>query len=156
MPRHRFITPVGQAHDEGVRLIDREADPDDGWDAVYSDTGIVTQLDDGDTDVRRAAGDYTSSASQPSMVADLLRWLDPEPGHRVLEVGTGWTCVLLSHLVGEGGVTSVEVDPAVAGQAAGNLREAGVHPHLIVGDGAAGCPERAPFDRVHVTCGVRV
>ncbi|MGN9783824.1 hypothetical protein ACTMTF_20490 [Nonomuraea sp. ZG12] len=25
---------------------------------------------------------------------------------------------------------------------------------MLVGDGAAGCPERAPLDRVHVTCAV--
>ncbi|MDF5752425.1 hypothetical protein [Spongiactinospora sp. TRM90649] len=27
--------------------------------------------------------------------------------------------------------------------------------HLVIGDGADGCPGRALFDRVHVTCGIR-
>lgn len=45
------------------------------------------------------------------------------------------------------------MDPVVAKQAARNLAQAGVHP--VVGDGAAGCPERASYDRVHVTCGMR-
>jgi protein-L-isoaspartate(D-aspartate) O-methyltransferase len=159
VPRHRFVPSVGLAHapDDTVRLIDRNADPDDWWEAVYSDTSIVTQLDDGATDIRAAQGDYTSSASAPSTVVDLLRWLAPLPGHRVLEVGTGtgWTAALLSHLTGAPNVTSVEVDPLVAERAARNLAEAGVRPHLVVGDGAAGCPERAPYDRVHVTCGIR-
>ncbi|WP_043634548.1 methyltransferase domain-containing protein [Nonomuraea candida] len=158
--RELFIPAVGLAdsRDGGVRVIDRDGDERDWLAAVYSDTVVVTQLDDGATDLRRAAGDYTSSASAPSTVADLLEWLSPEPGHRVLEIGTGtgWTAALLSHLVGpDGAVISIEVDAAVAGQAAENLAAAGVHPHLVVGDGADGCPGRAPFDRVHVTCGIR-
>ena len=158
-PRHLFIPRLGQveAPGGGMRLIDRDTDPRDWWATVYTDTAIVTQLDDGATDISTGSGDYTSSGSAPSTVADLLRLLDPEPGHRVLEVGTGtgWTAALLSHLVGESGVTSVEIDPAVAEQAAKSLAAAGVHPHLVVGDGAAGYPRGAPYDRVHVTCGVR-
>ncbi|SDJ56063.1 methyltransferase domain-containing protein [Nonomuraea jiangxiensis] len=157
--RHLFIPEVGLAAgpDGDKRVIDREADPQDWVTAVYTDMSIVTQLDDGATDLRKVTGDYTSSASAPSTVADLLRWLDPLPGHRVLEVGTGtgWTAALLSHLVGgHGTVTSIEVDPGVAEQAAKNLAACGIRPHLVVGDGAAGCPGQAPYDRVHVTCGV--
>ncbi|MEO3802356.1 methyltransferase domain-containing protein [Nonomuraea sp. B1E8] len=161
VPRHLFIPDVGliSPRKTGTAfLIDRDADPTTWWDIVYSDTSIVTQLDDGDTDLSEMAGDYTSSASAPSTVADLLNLLEPCPGHRVLDIGTGtgWTAALLSHLVGDHGeVTTVEVDSAVAGQAAKNLAAAGAKPHLVVGDGAAGCPQRAPFDRIHVTCGVR-
>ncbi|TDE57981.1 hypothetical protein E1295_06815 [Nonomuraea mesophila] len=79
--------------DGDVRVIDRETDPATWWDAVYGDTSIVTQLDDGATDLTSGEGDYTSSASAPSTVASLLHLLDVEPGHRVLEIGTGtgWT-----------------------------------------------------------------
>ncbi|PZG30385.1 protein-L-isoaspartate(D-aspartate) O-methyltransferase [Spongiactinospora gelatinilytica] len=75
----------------------------------------------------------------------------------MLEIGTGtgWTAALLSHLAGEQNVTSIEVDAAVGERAAKNLSEAGVHPHLIVGDGADGAPAHAPYARVHVTCGIR-
>ncbi|MGW0806558.1 methyltransferase domain-containing protein [Nonomuraea sp. NPDC002799] len=159
VPRHPYIPRVGQAWGPlgGIRVIDRGRDPGDWWTAVYSDTSIVTQLDDGATDLATGAGDCTSSASAPSTVVHLLKLLDPEPGHRVLEIGTGtgWTAALLSHLVGAANVTSIEVDKTVADQAAGNLAADGVHPHLIVGDGADGCPSRAPFDRVHVTCGIQ-
>ncbi|GAA0934196.1 methyltransferase domain-containing protein [Nonomuraea longicatena] len=159
VPRHRFVPPLGQAFlgaDEIEWIIDRRARPDDWLAAVYSDSAIVTQVDDGNGEIVLGAGDPTSAASAPSTVADLLGWLDPEPGHRVLEVGTGtgWTAALLSHLVGAANVTSIEVDPSVAEGAAKNLAAAGVQPHLIVGDGAAGWPDHAPFDRVHVTCGV--
>ncbi|WP_219471999.1 methyltransferase domain-containing protein [Nonomuraea rhizosphaerae] len=160
IPRHRFIPARALAYfgQEDVRLIDRDADPASWWDAVYSDTSLVTQLDDGATHISAGSGDYTSSASAPSTVTSLLRRLDVEPGQRVLEVGTGtgWTAALLSHLAGErGSVTSIEVDPQVARQAAKNLSDVGVSPHLVVADGGAGHPRGRPYDRVHVTCGVR-
>ncbi|MGN9847187.1 methyltransferase domain-containing protein [Nonomuraea sp. H19] len=159
IPRHEFIPPIGLAcSGADARLIDRDADPAAWWDAVYSDTSIVTQLDDGVTDLATGSGDYTSSASAPSTVASLLHLLDVEPGHHVLEIGTGtgWTAALLLHLAGEhGSVTSLEVDPHVARQAAKNLSDVGANPLLLVQDGAAGCPQGAPYDRVHVACGIR-
>lgn len=160
VPRHLFVPPVGLAcaPDDTERVINRGLDPDDWLQAVYSDTTITTQLDDGATPIGAGEGSATSSASAPSTVAALLDWLAPEPGHRVLDIGTGtgFTAALLTHLTGDAGeVTSVEIDPAVAERAAKNLATAGHEPHLVVGDGALGCPERAPFDRVHVTCGVR-
>ena len=160
VPRHQFIPDVGlvRSDDGEPYLIDREAEPDAWYEAVYSRHAIVTQLDDGRTPLTALKGDYTSSASQPGTVADLLHHLQAEPGMRVLEVGTGtgWTAALLSHLVGDQGeVTSIEVDTAVAEQAAKNLGEAGFQPRLLVGDGALGCTDFAPYDRVHVTCGIR-
>ncbi|MFC4005808.1 methyltransferase domain-containing protein [Nonomuraea purpurea] len=160
VPRHLFIPTVALAtpSDGKPFVIDRDANPVGWWDAVYSPHPIVTQLDDGATDIRHGRGDYSSSASSPSTVADLLRLADIKPGHRVLEVGTGtgWTAALLSHLVGgHGEVTSIEVDAAVAEQAEKNLSGAGFQPRLLVGDGALGCADEAPYDRVHVTCGVR-
>lgn len=158
--RHQFIPDVGliRSDDGEPYLIDREADPDAWYEAVYSRHAIVTQLDDGRTPLTALKGDYTSSASQPGTVADLLHHLQAEPGMQVLEVGTGtgWTAALLSHLVGDQGeVTSIEVDTAVSEQAAKNLGEAGFQPRLLVGDGALGCTDFAPYDRVHVTCGIR-
>jgi protein-L-isoaspartate(D-aspartate) O-methyltransferase len=159
VPRHLFIPSIAQAFvgmEEREIIIDRDADPDTWWEVVYSDSVLVTQLDDGATEIQLGATGFTSSNSAPSTVADLLQWLDPEPGHRVLEVGTGtgWTAALLSHVVGETNVTSIEIDRANAEQAAKNLVAAGVQPHLLVGDGAYGFPGHAPFDRVHVTCGI--
>ncbi|MGW0807300.1 methyltransferase domain-containing protein [Nonomuraea sp. NPDC002799] len=157
-PRHVFVPSVAVADtDEGFRLIDQDADPQTWWRTVYGPAAIVTQLDRGATDLREINGRCTSSNSAPGTVVDLLTWLDPEPKHRVLEIGTGtgWTAGLLAHLVGEGGsVISIEVDEAVAEQAAKNLAAAGAQPRLVVGDGALGSPEGAPYDRVHVTCGV--
>lgn len=161
VPRHPFIPRLAQAllgAAEVEQIIDRDADPEAWWNAVYSDSVIVTQVSDGAGEIMSGSNGPTSSASAPSTVADLLGWLDPAPGQSVLEIGTGtgWTAALLTHLVGEhGSVTTIEVDEAVAEQAAKNVVAAGAQPHMIIGDGAKGCPDRAPFDRVHVTCGVR-
>ncbi|WP_327587435.1 methyltransferase domain-containing protein [Nonomuraea sp. NBC_00507] len=162
VPRHLFIPTVGliSPRDKTGKafLIDHSTDPNTWLDTVYSDTSVVTQLNDGTTALSELEGDYTSSASAPSTVADLLDLLDPDPGNRVLEIGTGtgWTAALLLQLVGvHGSVTSIEVDAEIAEQAAKSLDDAGCHPNLIVGDGTKGHAEHAPFDRVHVTCGIR-
>ncbi|SEF73469.1 protein-L-isoaspartate(D-aspartate) O-methyltransferase [Nonomuraea solani] len=146
-PRHWFVPSVGLALDDhgGAVPIDREADPPAWWDAVYSGKPIATPLRQG----RGMA--YTCVNPAPSAVVDLLELLDPRPGQRVLEVGTGsgWITALLCRLTGESGnVTSVEEDAGVAAVAGRNLAAAGVRPHLVVGDCVRGCPERGPYDRV--------
>ncbi|MWK38305.1 hypothetical protein GEV43_32545 [Actinomadura sp. J1-007] len=75
-----------------------------------------------------------------------------EAGTFVRAPGTGWTAALLTEF--GAGILSVEVDPAVADQAAANLKAAGHAPRLVVGDGAAGWPPGAPYDRVHATAAV--
>src|SRR5690606_12311496 len=154
VPRHVFAPPVAWTGDSD--RVSKEADPEGWLDLVYGDDAIITQLDDGATDLTTGAGRFTSSLSASSTVVSLLELLDVEPGHRVLDVGTGtgWTAALLSRLVGSANVTSVEVDPAVSARAAANLERAGVAPRLIVGDGAHGWALGAPYDRVHATCAV--
>ncbi|GII64530.1 protein-L-isoaspartate O-methyltransferase [Sphaerisporangium krabiense] len=158
VPRHLFIPERAWYHspDGPDHLIDRSVDPDAWMDAVYSDAPIVTQLDDGATDIAEGKGAFTSSSSMPSAVAATLRPLDPYDGDEVLEIGTGtgWTAGLLAHRLGDEHVTSIEIDPAVHAVAAENLRRSGHSPRLVLGDGAVGYADGAPYDRVHVTCGV--
>ncbi|RNL81838.1 methyltransferase domain-containing protein [Halostreptopolyspora alba] len=158
-PRHLFIPDRAWTVNQG--LIDRTTDSDTWWATVYTDDAIVTQIDDGNTELTNdspwATLRWSSSNSAPNMVFAFLDLLDPYPGDRVLEIGTGtgWTTGLLSAHLGVGHITSVEVDDQVSKQAAANLERAGYAPNLVVGDGAEGWPDRAPYDRVHVTCGVR-
>ncbi|WP_158674571.1 methyltransferase domain-containing protein [Streptomyces hoynatensis] len=163
VPRHHFIPTRAWARPTaGVEgyWIDRERDPDRWWGAVCSDTVIVTQIDEGRTELTeenvRRTFSYTCSSTGPSLVFALLGLLDADREHRVLEIGTGtgWTAALLSRLAGDEHVTTVEIDPVLAVGARDNLARAGFAPHLVVGDGADGVSARAPFDRVHVTCGV--
>jgi protein-L-isoaspartate O-methyltransferase len=60
-----------------------------------------------------------------------LYFLEMKPGQRVLELGSGsgYGAALLAAMVGaEGGVTSVEVDPLLAGTARTNLVPVGPPP----------------------------
>ncbi|KAB2339211.1 methyltransferase domain-containing protein [Actinomadura rudentiformis] len=156
VPRHAFVPRIAWTG-QGDR-VDRDIDPDGWLDLAYAQDAIITQLDDGASDAAAGAGMFTSSCSAPSTVVSLLELLSVERGHRVLEIGTGtgWTAGLLAQLAGEDNVVSVEIDPQIADQAADNLQGAGLSPRLIVGDGMDGWPQATPYDRVHVTCGVRV
>ncbi|RCG29122.1 protein-L-isoaspartate(D-aspartate) O-methyltransferase [Sphaerisporangium album] len=159
VPRHLFIPDRAWCHPEDGSmgyLIDRTADPEVWLSAVYSDAAIITQIDEGTVDVAAGQGEYTSSSSAPGIVAAGLSLLNPYEGDEVLEIGTGtgWTAGLLAHCLGDDNVTSIEIDQAVFGRAVENLKASGHVPRLILGDGAKGCSERAPYDRVHVTCGV--
>lgn len=162
VPRHLFIPERGYAlpsdYQQGppARSIDRAADPGGWWNAVYSNMSVITQRDDGTGDPASAEGSASSSNSAPGVVFDFLELLAPVRGERILDIGTGtgWTAALLADRVGSENVTSVEVDPRVAAQAAANIRTAGYTPTLIVGDGVAGWPPGTPYDAIHVTAGV--
>ena len=74
------------------------------------------------------------------------------PHHRVLEVGTGsgYQAAVLSRLARE--VVSIERYRTLAEQARGRLRTLGYdNVEVVVGDGFAGVPGKAPYDRIIVT-----
>ena len=90
--------------------------------------------------------------SQPFVVAYMTENLAPAPEHHVLEVGTGsgYQAAVLSRLVAK--VTTVERYRTLADAARIRLRALGYdNIDVIHGDGMAGVPERAPFDRIMVT-----
>ncbi|MFD8479434.1 methyltransferase domain-containing protein [Kitasatospora sp. NPDC059673] len=129
--------------------VDRAVDPA-GWAGeLYRspDEAAVTKLGDGLP---------TSSLSCQAVVADMADSLRLEPGHRVLELGTGsgWNAALLARRAGPGQVVSVEADPALAAAAASRLAAAGLEVHVLTGDGDLGAPGRPPFDRVIATYAV--
>lgn len=92
--------------------------------------------------------------SQPSTVAMMLEWLEPQPGDRVLDIGigSGWTMALLADVVGKTGhVYGIELDPDLAKSARERLKKLGLDNITVTaGDGQRGWPERAPFDRISV------
>jgi protein-L-isoaspartate(D-aspartate) O-methyltransferase len=90
--------------------------------------------------------------SQPYVVAYMTEQLDVEPRHRVLEIGTGsgYQAAVLSRMVRE--VISIERYRTLANLARDRLKTLGYgNVTVVVADGFAGAPERAPFDRVIVT-----
>ena len=97
---------------------------------------------------------YEQTISQPYIVALMTHLLDVQPGHRVLEVGTGsgYQAALLSRLAGE--VRTIEIVEPLAKEAAERLRRLGYGNVTVkAGDGYRGWPENAPFDRIMVTAG---
>lgn len=95
---------------------------------------------------------YGQTISQPFIVALMTDLLDPEPQHRVLELGTGsgYQAAVLAGLVAE--VYTIEIVPELAAAAASRLETLG-YDNVTVrsGDGWHGWPEAAPFDRIIVT-----
>ena len=92
---------------------------------------------------------YGQTISQPYIVAFMTDALRLEPQYRVLEIGTGsgYQTAVLAELVAE--VYSIELIAALAERARATLEELGYrNVHTRVGDGYAGWPEHAPFDRV--------
>ena len=90
--------------------------------------------------------------SQPYVVAYMTEQLQVKSNHRVLEVGTGsgYQAAVLSRLTRE--VVSIERYRTLAETARSRLKTLGYdNVEIIVGDGLAGAPVRAPFDRIIVT-----
>lgn len=92
--------------------------------------------------------------SQPYMVALMTQELRPQPGDRVLEIGTGsgYQAAILSRLVRT--VFTVERLPGLARRAQEVLRELGVDNVIQrTGDGSLGWSRFAPFEGIVVTAG---
>jgi protein-L-isoaspartate(D-aspartate) O-methyltransferase len=129
VPRHRFL-------------------PDATAEEVYRDQVIITRFE---------AGVPVSASSQPSFMAVMLHQLGLEPGHQVLEIGTGtgYNAALMAEIVGtRGKVVSVDIDPEIVDAARGCLHQTGYKRVTVVcGDGTFGHAAEAPYDRIIVTVG---
>ena len=90
--------------------------------------------------------------SQPYVVAYMTEQLNVNSTHRVLEIGTGsgYQAAILSRLARE--VVTIERYRTLADQARDRLKALAYdNVEVVAGDGFAGMPERAPFDRIIVT-----
>ncbi|MFC3999733.1 methyltransferase domain-containing protein [Nocardiopsis sediminis] len=156
VPRHAFLPDEIWAPEAGApgRMVPVGRDDPYWMDSAYDDVAVATQVDDGRPSGRHGRGrTVTSSVSQPSLVMAMLNAADLADGARVLEIGTGsgYNAALLSARLGSHNVTSVEIDPQVAGHARARLLAAGWAPRVVTGDGARGVPANAPYDRVLAT-----
>jgi protein-L-isoaspartate(D-aspartate) O-methyltransferase len=90
--------------------------------------------------------------SQPYIVALSTDLIDPQPGHVVLEIGTGsgYQAAVLAELVKS--VYSIEIVESLGKTAAERLAALGYGNVMVrIGDGYRGWPEQAPFDGIVVT-----
>ncbi len=106
---------------------------------------------------------YGQTISAPHMVAMMCEEAQLEPGHKVLEVGTGsgYHAAVIAEIVAPsdeprekwGRVITIERIPELAERARKTLERLGYGDRVkvVVGDGSKGYPEEAPYDRIIVT-----
>jgi protein-L-isoaspartate(D-aspartate) O-methyltransferase len=94
---------------------------------------------------------FGQTISQPYMVALMTQLLNPGPGDRVLEIGSGcgYQTAVLSRLCAE--VLAIERIAQLRDGSLENLAKIGVsNVSVRLGDGRLGWPERAPFQGILV------
>ncbi|MEN2998125.1 MAG: protein-L-isoaspartate(D-aspartate) O-methyltransferase [Brevinematia bacterium] len=95
---------------------------------------------------------FGQTISQPSMVFIMLKKLEVNKSHKVLEIGTGsgYLTALLCEL--SYFVYSMEIIPELASMAESRLRKLGYKNFsIIIGDGSEGLPTYMPYDRIIVS-----
>jgi len=98
---------------------------------------------------------FGQTISQPLVVAFMIEQLQPQPGDKILDVGSGsgWTTALLAEIVGlKGKVIAIEVIPELMEFGKKNVEkynfvEKGVV-EFICADGSKGYKKAAPFDKI--------
>jgi len=91
--------------------------------------------------------------SQPYIVALMTSLLNPRPGDRILEVGTGsgYQAAVLASMGTQ--VDTIEIIPSLAREAADRLALLGYSNVTVhVGDGCDGLPGKDAYDAIIVTC----
>lgn len=100
--------------------------------------------------------------SQPLTVAFMLEELQPMPGNKILDVGSGsgWTTALLAHIVGKKGkVIGMERIKELCNFGINNVSKyhliEGGRVKIICADGTKGYVNEAPYDRILVSAAAR-
>ena len=124
---------------EAMRRIPRERFVERGHeDQAYEDRALAIECD--------------QTISQPYIVGLMTQALELEGVEKVLEIGTGsgYQTAILAELAAR--VVSIERHAELSRRAGALLAELGYHNvRLVVGDGSAGWPAEAPYDRIIVT-----
>src|SRR5688572_28370104 len=109
VPRHRFLMDGFYVHDHKTHqrsFYSPETTDLTLWlEAIYEDQVLATVIRD---------TEWTSSSSEPGLMAQMLSDLHIKPGMRILEIGTGtgYNAALLAHLVGPSvEVVTIDVPP---------------------------------------------
>ncbi len=95
---------------------------------------------------------HGQTISQPFIVAYMTQLIDPEPGMKVLEIGTGsgYQAAVLAEITDQ--VFTIEIVEELGRWGEQNLRSAGYDKVQVkLADGYHGWEEHAPFDAIVVT-----
>jgi Protein-L-isoaspartate carboxylmethyltransferase len=159
IPRHRFV-PSWWVWSGGHWELQRGPANGPAWlDTAYKDRTLVTKIDTLHADHANAGdeptGRPTSSSTLPSLVLQMYRHARIGENDTVLDVGTGsgYGTALLCHLLGEDGVTTIDVDDYVTSIAARRLSDIGFHPRVAPVDATGEIPWT--FDRIVAMVSVR-
>ena len=101
---------------------------------------------------------WGQTISQPLVVAFMIEQLDPQPGDKILDVGSGsgWTTALLAEIVGlQGKIIAIDIVPELVEFGKNNIEkynfiEKGIV-ECVCADGSKGYQKEAPFDRILVS-----
>lgn len=142
VPRHAYLPqPFLVSTNPLLREVIETNDPC----RVYSDVLVIINRE------------KNIDCGTPGVAATQIEQLAPAEGMRVLHIGTGsgYYTAILAELVGERGtVVGVEYEPDLVELSAAHLaRDGYTNVTVREGDGAAGVPEAAPFDRILVSAG---
>ncbi|GGX51903.1 methyltransferase domain-containing protein [Streptomyces noursei] len=166
-PRHHFVprwwTRSSGSDGQPVwNLRDGAADPEQWVRDIYSDTTLVTRVGRHHADhaqpgqfLARQADRYaTSSSTLPSLVLLMYRSACIADTSRVLvTTGSGYGTALACSRLGDGQVTSVDVDPYLVSASQQRLAAIGHHPRVEVCDLTKTLPDGS-YDRIVSTVAV--
>jgi protein-L-isoaspartate(D-aspartate) O-methyltransferase len=103
---------------------------------------------------------FGQTISQPTTVQMMLKWLEVEPGNKILDVGSGsgWTTALLAYLTGpKGRVYAVELIPELVEFGRQNCKKLGIKDVEFHQAGKQyGLPHLGPYDRILVSAAAQV
>jgi len=96
---------------------------------------------------------HGQTISQPYVVAFMTEAIRPQPGEKILEIGSGsgYQAAVLAEMGAD--VYTIEIVEPLAEMSRQTLQRLGYkNAHVLHGDGYRGWPEHAPFDAIIVTC----
>ena len=101
---------------------------------------------------------YGQTISQPLVVAFMIEQLQPQPGDKILDIGSGsgWTAALLAEIVGpEGKVIAIDIISELVEFGRKNIEKYNFVKkgtvEFICADGYKGLEEEMPFDKILVS-----
>lgn len=126
---------------DAIRTVPRHLFMDSGFEGhAYQDKAFPIAAD--------------QTISQPYTVAFQTELLEIEPGHKVLEIGTGSGYQTAILLLLKAKVYSIERQLQLFKKTNLFFKKMGYRPKKVIfGDGYKGLPEEAPFDSIIVTAG---